>query len=279
MREHIVTTFVRTKTVFKHRLNNLNDYGRVKIYMYKLDKLIGKSDHRELLHRLKILREIDFDNKGNFKAINPGPIDPDLLSRVKRRDKVIVPLNDLHKWMRDQLHHVELSGVPKKHIPVYFKAFLDHRHRSLDPFFSVDSFSNRVHSPVVNLKGNLRFNIRFYSEKVVSLDIKQMQPTILARVLSDNLGPNSFSDAIDRGEDVYIHLQRTAGLSTRSDAKKYLFQLIFGKPMNDIGKMFEGDTDWVDWINAYKSRIEPNNPHNQNTHTCWFGQHKELFTK
>ena len=277
--EHIVTTFIRTKNVFKHRLKNLKDYGRVKVYMYELDKLLGvKGDHKPLLEFLKRQRQIDFDSKNNFKAVCPGPIDPYLLELTKKRDKAVVPLSDLHLWMRHQLNHVELVGVPKKDIPVYFKAFLDHRKHDIRPFFSVDAFSNRIHSPIVNLKGDLRFKIRFYGERVVSLDVKQMQPTILAKILSDSLGRNSFSDAIERGDDVYIHLQKHAKLATRNDAKKYLFQLIFGKPMKDIGSIFDGDTDWVDWINDYKSRIEHNNPHKQNMHTnlAWLLQYSEV---
>lgn len=279
MKEHIVTTFVRTKNVFKHRLKNLKDYDRVKVYMYEIDKLLGsKSDHRPLLEYLRRERQIDFDSKGNFKAVKQGPIDPRLLERAKRRDKIVIPLTALHLWMRAQLKHVTIVGLPTREIPVYFKAFLDHKHESLAPFFSVDSFSNRVHSPVVNLKGNLRFKIRFYNSRVVSLDVKQMQPTILARVLSDALGSNSFSDAIDKGEDVYVHLQKHAGLPKRDDAKKYLFQLIFGKPSKDIGRMFQGNNDWVDWINNYKSRVEPQNPHHDNPHTnlAWLLQYSEV---
>ena len=180
--------------------------------------------------------------------------------------------------MREQLRFVELPGVRKRDVPVYFQAFLAHRDKNLKQFFSVDSFSGRVHTPVVNLKGELRFSLRFHGEKVVSLDVKQMQPTILAKVLNESCGPNSFSDAIFNGEDVYVHLQRHAGMATRSEAKKYLFQLIFGKPMNDIGKMFKGNTKWVDWINEYKSSTENKNPHKEHRHTnlAWLLQYSEV---
>ena len=124
----------------------------------------------------------------------------------------------------------------------------------------------------------MRFNLKFHGERIVSLDVKQMQPTILARVLEESLGKNSFSDAIFKGEDVYVHLQKCARLPERKDAKKYLFQLIFGKPTDDIGKMFKGDTGWVDWINSYKSRVEPNNPHKEKKHTnlAWLLQYSEV---
>ncbi len=279
MSEHIVTTFIRTKTVFKQRLKDLKDYGTVKVYVYELDALLGHRNHGPILWGLRERGEIWYDNKGNFKVLKrDGVLDPSLLVLTKRRDKPVIKLNDLHLWMREHLRQVSLPGVAKKDLPVYFKAFLDHRDGDLSSFFSVDAFSGRIHSPVVNLKGDLRFKLRFFGTRLVSLDVKQMQPTILAKVLLDNLGSNSFSNAIFKGEDVYIHLQESAGLPARKDAKKYLFQLIFGKPMTDIGKMFKGETAWVDWINSYKSRIEPNNPHKENMHTnlAWLLQYSEV---
>lgn len=278
MNEHIVTTFVRTKLTFKHRLKDLKNYDTVKVYIYELDKLIGHRNHGPLLWNLRELGEIWYDKSGNFKPLKPGRIDPSLLQLTKRKDKVTIKLNELHLWMREQLRFVELLGVAKKDMPVYFRAFLDHQKGDLNPFFSVDAFSNRIHSPVVNLKGDFRFKLRFHKSKIVSLDVKQMQPTILAKVLEDSIGKNDFSTAIFKGEDVYVHLQKVAHLPQRKDAKKYLFQLIFGKPMNDIGRMFKGETKWVDWINDYKKKTEPNNPHKENMHTnlAWLLQYSEV---
>ena len=273
--EHFFTTYVRTKTVFKGRLKDLKDYDTVRIYAYELAKL-GVNDG-PLLYRLKQKGEISYDEGGNFKALRDGPIDLSLMERTKKRERVVVELTDLHKYMRRQLLDVTLP-VPKKDVSVYFQAFLEHRHNQLESFFTVDSFSGRVHTPVVNLKGALRRLLRLRGESIVSLDVKQMQPTILARVLLDNVGPNSFSKAIFNGEDVYILLQKSAGLSSRADAKLLLFRLIFGKPMDDIGRVFKGDTEWVAWINAYKSRIEPLNPHREDRHTnlAWLLQYSEV---
>ena len=281
MNEHIVTTFVRTKWVSMHRLKDLKDYDTVPVYIYELDKLIGHRNHGPLLWNLKERGEIWYDTKsrvGRFRALKPGRVDFSLLELTKRKDKQTIPLTPLHVWMREQLRFVELPGVAKRDIPVYFKAFLEHQKGNIAPFFSVDAFSNRVHSPVVNLKGDYRFKLRFHKSKIISLDVKQMQPTILAKVLQDSMGENSFSTAIFKGEDVYVHLQKEAGLPQRKDAKKYLFQLIFGKPMNDIGKMFKGETKWVDWINDYKRRTEEKNPHKENRHTnlAWLLQYSEV---
>ena len=274
--EHLLATYIRTKTVFKNRLKHLKDYDTVKIYNYELDKL--DADSGPLLCDLKVRGEILVDGKGDFKALRKGPIDPSLLGRTRKRDGIRAPLTLLHKWMRKQLLHVELDA-PLKDMPVHFSAFLDHRKDQLDSFFTVDSFSGRVHSPVVNLKGNLRESLRFHGEQVVSLDVKQTQPTILAsKILKDTVGSNPFSDAIFWGEDVHVVLQKAAGLNSWEDAKRLLFQLIFGKPMNDVGRLFKGDTAWVDWVNSHKSQIEHRNPHKQEVHAnlAWLLQHSEV---
>lgn len=276
MTEHRLTTFIRTKLVFQRRLKDLKNYDNVKVYVYELQNLGCYSG--PLLYRLREQGEIWYDNRGNFRVTCDGPINPELLERAKRVDRVSVPLTALHLWMREQLMFVTLPGVKQEDVPVYFMAFLNHRDKGLGSFFSVDSFSGRVHTPVVNLKGDLRFRIRFHGRRVVSLDVKQMQPTILARVLQQSVGKNAFSSAIFSGKDVYVMLQDCASLPTRSDAKKYLFQLIFGKPMGGIGKMFTGDTRWVDWINEYKSKSEPLNPHKGKPHTnlAWLLQYSEV---
>lgn len=272
--EHFFTTYVRTKTVFKKRLKDLKDYDSVRIYLYELKKL--GVNHGPFLYHLKTLGEISYDDRGNFRAMHKGPVDPSLLERTKKNKRVPVELTALHRYMRDQLLYVELIDCPDT--SVYFKAFLEHRETQIEAFFTVDSFSGRVHTPVVNLKGDYRKMIRLCGDPVVSLDVKQMQPTILAKVLLDAVGPNSFSDSIFSGEDVYVLLMRSGAASTRAEAKTTLFKLIFGKPMNDISKMFIGDTKWVDWINSYKSKPEPKNPHKRDLHTnlAWLLQYNEV---
>lgn len=275
--EHLLTTYIRTKTIFKRRLKDLADYDTVKIYVYELDKLRANSG--PLLYHLRETGEIWYDKDGNFKAINPdGPINPSLLEVTKKRPRISAPLTPLHVWMMQQLLHVKLSPVITD-IPVYFKAFLEHRREQLHAFFTVDAFAGRVHTPVVNLKGELRKAILFHGKPVVSLDVKQMQPLILGKVLHDSIGSNPFSDAcLFKGEDVYILLQKSADLQSRDEAKRLLFRLIFGKPMDKIRTMFKGDSKWVDWINEYKSNVEPMNPHKSDKHTnlAWLLQYSEV---
>lgn len=278
MREHKLTTFIRTKYVFQHRLKDLPDYDWVKIYSYEI-KNLGLFDDGGLLPHLLAVGEIVSNGRGSYRATHNGSIDPALLEQAKKKDKVNMPLSDLHIWMRKHLNEVKLAGVAQKDIPVYFNGFLKAKEEDKHYFFKVDSFSTRVHTPVVSLKGDLRFKIRFYGERVASLDVVQMQPTILAKVLDDAIGQNSFSDAIFNGEDVYVHIQKEAKLNTRKDAKDYFFKLIFGQPMDDIGRMFRGDTKWVEWINDYKRRDEPQNPHGKwkrHTNLAWLLQYSEV---
>lgn len=277
MSEHRFTTYVRTKTVFKNRLKDLKDYSSVKIYIYELDKL--GVNNGQILHALRSRGEISYDENGNFKALKEGPVDPNVLKITEKRDKVTAPLTSLHIWMRQHLFNVEID-VANVRIPIYFRAFLKLRSAHIDDFFRVDAFSGRVHTPVVNLKADLRKYLRFMGESVVSLDVKQMQPALLAKILSQVVGKNPFSDAIFKGEDVYVLLQKHARLQSRKDAKKFLFQLIFGKPVEELADFFSSDwsKDWLRWINDYKSRREVKNPHGKDFHTnlAWLLQFSEV---
>lgn len=274
--EHIFTTYVRTKAVFQHRLKDLKTYDTVKIYLYELTKLGVKG---ATLYGLRQTGEIWYDDDGNFKTLKIGPIDPKLLEITRKWPRVKAPLTPLHIYMKEQLKLVTIVDTPKEDLPVYFKAFLEHRDDDLDLFFSVDGFSGRVHSPVVNLKSTFRSKLRLKHESLCSLDVKQMQPTILAQILSEVVGDNPFSKAINDGKDVYVTiLNQNPELKDRQDAKKFLYQLIFGKPTEEIGSSFKGDNTWVKWINHYKGVNEPSNPHGKHRHTnlAWLLQSKEV---
>lgn len=273
--EHFFTTYVRTKNVFQQRLKDLKSYDTVRIYMYELDKL---NINGPLLYSLRQNGQIEYDTQGNFKALRDGPIDPSLLEKTKKWIHPKGVLTPLHEYMKTQLKYVTIDH-PTSELPVYFRAFLDHRDDSLDMFFTVDGFSGRIHTPVVNLKGIFRKKLRLKNSLLCSLDVKQMQPTILAKILDERVGNNPFSSAVFKGIDVYlVLLEQNKALTTREEAKKFLFQLIFGKPMDDIGRAFEGNTEWVNWINEYKSRPEPGNPHGRDTHTnlAWLLQSQEV---
>jgi hypothetical protein len=272
--EHFFTTYVRTKTVLQQRLKDLKDYGSVKVYLYELKKL-GISG--EIIYELKMKGEIWYDEKGLFRALNDGPVDLSLMRKTRKWDHLRAPLTALHLYMRSMLRLVTIS-LPHKELPVYFKTFLENRNDHLDLFFTVDGFSGRVHTPVVSLKGVFRAHLRLGGMKLCSLDVKQIQPLILAEILLENVGSNPFSDAVRAGRDIYNMLQENGKLSSRDDAKKMLFKLIFGYPMEGIGRVFKGNTDWVNWINWYKMVKEPSNPHGEEPHTnlAWKLQTQEV---
>jgi hypothetical protein len=275
MVEHFFTTFVRTKSVVQQRLKDLKSYELVRVFLYEMQKLGVKGN---VLYDLRVKGEIWYDDEGMFKVLIDGPLDFSLLQRARKWPKVRGVLSDLHLFMRQQLLDVTID-YPLDELPAYFKAFMLHRLDNLEEFFSVDGFSGRVHSPVVNLKGEYRKFLRLGGKSLCSLDVKQMQPTVLAKILHEEVGSNPFSVAIGEGKDVYlVLLEQNITLNTREDAKKFLYQLIFGKPMDDIGNMFRGDTAWVTWINSYKRRIEPMNPHGRETHTnlAWLLQSQEV---
>lgn len=168
------------------------------------------------------------------------------------------PLTDLHNWMLERVCETELlEGVE---VTPYWDSFMKHRSQFPTLFFTVDEFAGRVHTPISGMSKELRPFILLRNEKTCSLDAAQMQPTLLGTILKQAVGENSFSAAIDEGIDVYLMLQSAAKLSSRDEAKKRFFQILFGKPNEEMAKLFEG-ANWIEWINKYKSTIEPRNPH------------------
>jgi hypothetical protein len=168
------------------------------------------------------------------------------------------PLTDLHEWMLERVCETEMpKGVE---VSAYWNSFLKHRSQFPTLFFTVDEFAGRVHTPISGMSKEFRPMILLRNEKTVSLDASQMQPTLLGEILRQAVGENSFSATIDEGTDVYLMLQSTAKLASRDEAKKRFFQILFGKPNEEMAKLFEG-ASWIEWINKYKSTIEPRNPH------------------
>jgi hypothetical protein len=80
--------------------------------------------------------------------------------------------------------------------------------------------------------------------------------------LYQNIGDNEFSNAINAGTDIYVMLQNKAGLNTRDEAKKVFYKMLFGRPSNELERLFEG-ANFIQWINWYKAQTDPRNPHNK----------------
>ena len=187
------------------------------------------------------------------------------------------PLTDLHKFMMKSVCDADLSKGAKT--TAYWQTFIKHRERFPELFFTADNFSGRVHTPVSGMSKELRPLLLLGGEPVVSFDVAQMQPTLLANVLHDNIGKNEFSETISKGVDVYVMLQKKAGLKTRDEAKKLFFQMIFGRPSNELERLFTG-ANFMSWINWYKDVTDDRNPHKEKKYSnlAWLLQTYEVST-
>ena len=91
----------------------------------------------------------------------------------------------------------------------YFKLFQEYREtKHLNKFITVCDFVGRFHSPLTDLSKKVRPYILLNNEETVSFGVAQMQPTILAKILKQHVGSNTFSDAIEEGKDIYEFLQQ-----------------------------------------------------------------------
>jgi len=70
----------------------------------------------------------------------------------------------------------------------------------------------------------------------LNIDLMEINelPTILANILKQHVGSNTFSDAIDKGQDIYEFLQQQVGLKSRGEGKDLFFKISFGKPDNRL---------------------------------------------
>jgi hypothetical protein len=204
----------------------------------------------------------------------------DDLALLKRKPQHFAPL---HKFLWRCLEQVDLPehNLSSEHGFDWFRFFLSQRHRTdaIQSFLTVDLFSGRVHTPVSSLYREYRKLLTLCGEQTTSLDVAQMQPCLLAAHLTINVGANSFSDAIDRGEDVYTLLQTKAGLATRDEAKKKFFEIAFGMPSDKLAKLFDGEA-WINWINEYKTVHDTRNPHGiekPHSNLAWLLQSTEVL--
>ena len=89
-------------------------------------------------------------------------------------------------------------------------------------FVSVDSFGNRFHSIFTTLPSFFRQYVKLDNSKdIVALDLAQSQPTLLGKLLVDEIGVNEFTGAVNSG-DLYSSYPYE-----RSNAKKEFLRSIF----------------------------------------------------
>ena len=274
----IFVKYIRTKQFFKQRLkgDEHNPLTAVYINSEEIEQRFfpfPKYNKKAELTKLVQIGEIEINTTGkahSYRVLNPGGIDISLLKRKAINYGIYT------KQMRDNLQTVSLT--PGAESTKYFDLFLKHRKNYIDYFFTVDEFSGRVHTPVSGLNKEYRVNLLINGQPTASLDVAQMQPTLLGKILQNEIGINEFSTWINEGKDIYNILQEKAGLPDRDAAKKYFFTIAFGKPDNALYVMF-GAANWITWINDYKSRNEPrNNSDKVHSNLAWLLQTTEVKT-
>lgn len=188
-------------------------------------------------------------NRYNIQGVNE--IDISLYTPSSKK------LESLHVYMLDCLKVADLPQNVETN--AYWKTFIKHRNNYLNIFFKVDTFSGRVHTPISGMSKDIRPYLLLKGEQTTSFDVAQMQPTLLANILFEAINKNDFSDAIFSGVDIYTMLQKKSNLPTRDKAKKIFFQILFGRPTNEMEALFE-NANFIEWINWYKSIKEERNP-------------------
>jgi hypothetical protein len=203
-------------------------------------------------------------------ALKPGPINLSILSPK--------PLL-IDALMHTMKQHLALISLPTSALSTeYFNMFLKHKEEYLDLFFRVDDFSGRVHTPVTSFKSDYRKNILIEGTPTCSFDVCTMQPLLLSKILTAHIGQNEFSEWINAGKDIYEIFRNTLGFDTRDKGKKGFFEVLFAPANDNLANIF-GKTEWITWINQYKSTYEPRNPHSKqkpHSNLAWLLQTTEV---
>ncbi len=267
--------FVRTKMVFSLRLRT-EDQGLKPVAISK-EVINNYFFSSRALYNIKCLVELGelkvtqpLKRSYYYEALKPGPFDLSLLLAKP------IPADFVTQTMLHNLKRVSLPAEVES--TDYFNLFLKYKEKRPDLFFKVDSFSGRVHTPVSSLKGTYRPHLLLNGEEITSIDVTTMQPLLLGRLLSNFIGENEYSNWINSGTDIYLKLQEKAGLETRDAAKKKFFEILFGKPTQELSSLF-GASPWISWINQYKTDIETNNPHHKkkpHSNLAWLLQSTEV---
>ncbi len=279
--ERAFLTYVRTLQFMKTRLRGIDESSGVHINQTVIEReffIYPKYNRRESLQLLIETGKLEVTEKESettgrkmkqYRALEPGSID---LTMIKPET---MPDSPGFSRMKEYLQRVTLR-VGTLSTP-YFDAFLKYKDSMIDLFFTVDKFAGRVHTPVVNFHRTHRPNILIDGQPTASLDVATMQPLLLGKILLQNIGTNDLSTWINEGKDVYILLQELAKLEDRDQGKKRFFEILFSHPSERLADIF-GRSNWIEWINWYKSIEEPRNDHRQKKHTnlAWLLQSSEV---
>lgn len=135
--------------------------------------------------------------------------------------------------------------------------------KAIYDFVSEDAFGNRFHSIITQLPRYIKELgvIKINNGTTVELDLHQSQPTILAHTLEEIQPGNDFSERIAEVDDIYVHMMEELNLNSRGEAKKVMFQMLFGRP---FGKRFERFSEIFPEastiMKSIKMRYDPTNP-------------------
>lgn len=270
-------TYVRTLQFWQSRLRNGDAMKPVYIPMSDIKARFLPNPAQELKYLTDqgLLSISTYTTKNRhtaqkYRALMPGKINPSLLKPVSQE------LDQLSQHMKGILYSVSLK--PDAPSTLFFDAFLKLKSKYMDLFFTVDSFSNRIHTPISNFHRTHRPNILIEGQETASLDVVTMQPLLLGNILKKQIGENDYSGWINSGEDIYVMLQKKAKLGTRDEAKKRFFEILFSPSDRRLSEMF-GSAHWIEWINAIKSRILKYNPHSiekNHSNLAWLLQTTEV---
>jgi hypothetical protein len=205
-----------------------------------------------------------------YKTLRPGYYDLTLLKpKGKELDKTTSKMMLVLK---------DVSLKQGSESTFYFDEFLKHKNELTRLFFNVDRFSGRVHTPITSFKGEFRKNILIENMETISIDVVTMQPILLGKILEIEIGENEYSNWINEGKDIYLVFQEVLGINDRSIAKERFFEILFAPANMKLNSIF-GDANWINWINAYKSKPVFKNPHSvekNHSNLAWLLQSTEV---
>lgn len=261
--------YIRTKQVYNTRIKDNLNLQWVHLSDHEIKKYGG---HNELIKHLKAGNIIQHKSKLNTYSTHlVGDYDLSLL-------EVPFPKEPLFNIMYNHLLNVELPQAKENNNELFwFNIFLTFRHILKSLFFNVDDFSGRIHTPITNIKKEYRKDLILYGESTVSLDIATFQPTLLAKILMDNLGENDFSKYVYEQNDIYILIQEKLKLHNREEAKKEFCTILFGRGNNKLKELFS-NSSWLEWINDFKDIKIKENPSQKGNYTnlVWLLQNYEV---
>ncbi len=275
-------SYVYTLQTFKTRLKGIDENSGVHINQKEIETRFFKHPTYNRKNQIKYLVEIGAlkhwqetspttqHKMDMYLALRACGIDPGLVPYV------VPNYGKVQNFMLKNLLAVSLiQGTPSTD---YFDCFLKFKHDFKYLFFKFDNFSGRLHTPVTSFPAIYRPNILLYSNETASVDVATMQPLLLGLILKNSIGDNQFSSWIDAGEDVYQMLMVASNLADRNKGKERFFQIIFAPPSNELNEVF-GKSNWITWINQYKSKIDERNPHSRQkrySNLAWLLQRYEV---